>query len=347
MIARIFLLLLIHNITIPVFDINLFLNINCYKKTVPFLTEEGIDEHLFCENFIFSSDEIYELQSRHFVISNDESVVFQNCITGAFNHKFLKKFPKAISIQLNNVTFTMTPSRSTTHPLSEISIYGGHITQEQNYRTWNNLTELRTFILGRTSGSYTENKTIGTDFFQGNKKLESIKIFKEDIEYIEDNALEKLYYLQSISLTDLKLKSLPTKLFSNNTFLEFVNLSGNLFGRFPTNFFPVYTKYMTLIGCNITKITEMDFIYRKPLQFLILDDNKISNIQPNIFKGLIHLRYLSIAGNQLRNITFLDFGNLEELQSLNVEWNYLNTSNFLPDDWKNDDINIEYLNQWN
>lgn len=346
MIARILVLLLIYNITIPVFDPNLFLKINCYIKHNPFLIEEEVEEHLVCENFRFSNREVNEFQNRNFVISNAESIIFKNCEIGILNHKFLRKFPKAISIQLDNVKFKMKPSRTANLPIREISIYGGNITFDQNYRVWNNLSELRTFVLGRTSGSYLLNKTIDNDFFLGNKKLESIKIFKEDITSIKDYVFQELHFLQSITLTDLKLKEFPTKLFEKNGLLEFVNLSGNSLGRIPTNYFPIRMKYMTLMDCNITHITTTDFKYKTNLQNLILDNNKIRTFRKGIFEGLLHLRYLSIVGNELNNLTLSDFGNLPELEAINVEWNYLNVSTFLPKDRSSDSINVEYLNQY-
>lgn len=348
MIVGIVVFFLVHFIKIPKFDVNMFLLLNCDMERVLYLIEEPIEEHLLCERFTLNPKQIDEFQSTNFVVSKEESIVFKNSNIGIVNHKFLRKFPNALSFQFDNVDFSMSQSRSTNLPVREISIYGGNVSSVKNYRAWNNLTELRTFILGKTSGLYLKNRTIPLDFFQGNKKLESIKIFKENIEFIEESVFIDLLYLQSVALTDLKLKSVPVKLFLRNGLLEYVNFSGNPFGRIPGNFYSVLLRHLTLIGCNITSVEASDLYYKTQLEYLVLDDNKIKTFKKGVFERLKGLRYLSMAGNELRNLTLEDFGvmKLQQLEGLNVEWNYLNTTNFLPKDWNNEELSVVYLDQW-
>lgn len=342
MIIRIVVLFLVHFIKIPVFDVNIFVHLHCNAKKVVYLIDEN---HFFCENFKFTRKEVNEFQSTNFIVSNEEeSIVFKNCDIGILNHKFLRKFPKALSVQFDNVNFTMSQSRIANLPIREISIYGGNVSSVQNYRAWNNLTDLRAFILGRSSGFFL--KTIPSDFFQGNRKLESIYIFKENIDFIDESVFINLLDLQSVSLTDLRLKSLPVKLFHKNGLLEYVNLSGNPFGRIPRNFYSVRLKHLALKSCHITNIDSSDFLFKAQLEFLVLDDNRIQTFKKGVFDRLIRLRYLSLAGNELRDLTLEDFGGLKFLEGLNVEWNYLNSTNFLPKSWTNDNLTVEYLDQW-
>lgn len=346
MIVGIIAFLIVHFIKIPVFDVNIFFHLHCDARKTVYLIDEPIEDHLFCGSFKFDKKEVYEFQSTNFVVSNEESIVFKNCDIGILNHKFLKKFPKALSIQLDNVTFMMSQSRPANLPIREISIYGGNVSL-QNYRAWNNLTELRTFLLGRTSRVFSKSNTIPNDFFQGNKNLESIKIFKENIEFIQESVFTEMLFLQSVSLTDLKLKSLPIRLFKDNGLLEYVNLSGNLFGRIPGNFYSLRLKHFTLKSCHITNIVSSDLLYKTQLEYLVLDDNRIQTFEKGVFERLKRLRYLSVAGNELRNLTLADFGEMQFLEGINVEWNYLNTTNFLPQDWNNEELTVEYLDQWN
>lgn len=329
------------------FDVNIFLHLHCGMKRVVYLIDEPIEDHLICENFKLNRKEVTEFQTTNFVLSEEESIVFKNCDIGILSHKFLRKFPKALSIQFDNVSFMMSPSRSANLPFREISIYGGTISSAQNYRAWNNLTELRTFTLGRTSGIFLKGNSMPNDFFQGNKKLESIHIFKEHIEFIQESVFTDMFFLQSVSLTNLRLKHLPINLFSKNGILEYVNLSGNCFGRIPGNFYSVRLRHLTLKSCNITTVDASDLLYKPQLEFLVLDDNQIQTFKKGVFERLKRLRYLSVAGNQLRNLTLEDFGEMQFLEGLNVEWNYLNTSTFLPKGWSNDELTVEYLNQWN
>lgn len=338
-----FLLFLLRLIVIQAFDVNVFLSLNCYKKEDVFLTEASIKEHVFCERFTLNANEVNDFQTLDFVVSNEESIVFKNCDIGVFNHNFLMKFPKALSIQLNNVTLDMSSSPPMNHPLRELSIYGGNISSVQGYKAWRHLPELRTFILGRTSGqSVNGNMTI--DFFAGNKKLQTIKLFKEQIAYIDPSALKTLQDLKSIHLTDLELESLPSDLFCCND-LESINLSGNKFERIP-RFSHIYKnlRHIILINCDIKNVTRVDLRYREQLQYLVLDGNKIQKFEKGVFENLPNLRYLSMVANQLKDITLDYFGRMLSLENLNVEWNYLNTSNFLPESW-NQEFYVEYLNQ--
>lgn len=336
-------------ITTNAFDVDVFLSLNCYKKEDESLTEASIKEHTFCERFTLNAKEVEELQTLNFVISNENSMVFKNCDIGIFNDNFLKKFPSALSIQLHNVTFTMTSSSGINHPLRELSIYGGNITSKQYYKAWRNLAELRTFVLGSTStsGKYLMQETMFQDFFRGNKKLESIKIFKENITHIDPFVFRGLPDLRSVHLTDLNLKSLPPRLFYYIG-LENVDLSGNKFDRFPQlSEINVNStlQQVVLIGCNIKNVTKMDLRYLTELQYLVLDGNKIESFDKEVFKELPNLRYLSLVGNELKNQTLLDFGMPPHLEALNVEWNYLNITYFIPDNW-NEEFEVEYLNQW-
>lgn len=339
-------------LTIPLFivaqafDSKLFLHLNCYKKEDGALTEAPIEDHVFCERFAFNNKEVKEFQNNDFVVSYKKSIVFKNCEIGLFNHNFLKKFPNAISIQLHNVTLTMSPSSSTKHPLRELSVYGGNISSYMGYKAWRDLPELSTFILGRTSGQYLEKQTLSQDFFGGNRKLQSIKIFQENITNIDPYVFRGLRDLKSVHLTDLKLESLHPKVFSFND-LEYVNLSGNKFYRIPR--FSEDAKsnlhQIVCIGCHIKNVTKFDLRYREQLQDLILDGNKIQNFEKGVFAELPNLRYLSMVGNELNNITLDYFGQMGSLETLDVEWNYLNVSDFLPTNWK-EEFGVVYLNQW-
>lgn len=329
------------------FDVKVFLSLNCYKKEDETLTEASIEEHVFCERFTLNQKEVADFQINDFVVSKRQSIVFKNCDIGLFNLNFLKKFPNALSIQLHNVTLTMmNPSSFIKHPLRELSVYGGNISSYLGYKAWRDLPELRTFILGRTSGQYLENQTMSQDFFGGNTKLQSIKIFQENITSIDPYVFRGLRDLKSVHLTDLKLESIHPRVFSFND-LEYVNLSGNKFYRIPR--FSENAKnnlqQIVLIGCNINNVTRFDSRYRKQLKNLILDGNKIQSFEKGVFSEFPNLRYLSMVGNQLKNITLDYFGAMGSLETLDVEWNYLNVSSFLPTQW-NEEFDVVYLNHW-
>ncbi|XP_030572239.1 insulin-like growth factor-binding protein complex acid labile subunit [Drosophila novamexicana] len=82
-------------------------------------------------------------------------------------------------------------------------------------------------------------------------------------------------------------------------------------------------KILLLSGNAITELSERSFSYASELEFLFLNDNKLSRLHPDAFKGLRELRHLDLSGNQIEELPERLFEDLAALHQLTIAENRL------------------------
>jgi Leucine-rich repeat (LRR) protein len=78
---------------------------------------------------------------------------------------------------------------------------------------------------------------------------------------------------------------------------------------------------------HIDKI-EYDAFRFPNLRRLLLNDNRISIVDPQAFVAMTKLLYLSLEGNEIERLEDETFQNIHRLQTLNLGYNRISSVNF-------------------
>ncbi|XP_029442799.1 toll-like receptor 3 [Rhinatrema bivittatum] len=182
------------------------------------------------------------------------------------------------------------------------------------------------------------------------QNLQKLLLANNKITHLEN---EELYFLNKTALEILDLSSNPLKTFQTGCFHAIGNLHGLLLEKVPLG--PVLleklcselsgTGIQTLLLSNI----QLKSIFNETfsglsttnLTFLNLSSNDLSVIDNSSFAWLPHLEYLSLENNRISHLTPFTFYGLSNLKSLNLKKSLLgtNSSKFS----KIDDLSFHWL----
>ena len=132
------------------------------------------------------------------------------------------------------------------------------------------------------------------------KPLTSLVYFMADenqISYVSPTAFHSLKELSYLSLANNPLGSMDD-LLSKNTLLSYLDLGQCQLQTFPAGL-PWATRYIQLSRNNITKISKDTFLQTRFLGIIILDENKMTEVEPGAFMPIAHLQQIWLNGNRL------------------------------------------------
>lgn len=142
---------------------------------------------------------------------------------------------------------------------------------------------------------------------RGLLQLESITFTDTHITELDRTAFDKILYLSAVNLTRNALSDIHPQLFSNNTQLSLLTISGNPL-RHNQYFKP--TRHYIL---DAPSVTELDF-----------SSNGITRLPKTAFEKMTSLSYISLRDNRLKEIDGDLFDPLESLLELDLSNNMLN-----------------------
>ncbi|XP_044731968.1 phospholipase A2 inhibitor beta-like [Chrysoperla carnea] len=145
------------------------------------------------------------------------------------------------------------------------------------------------------------------------------------ISIIKNNAFSALRYLQKLDLSYNNLAELNNKAFASTNQIDFINLSNNKFKTID-NLTTLKSITVLKLANNQLKLHSGMFKNFPILLDLDLSGNKISYIPPDCFKGIIHLKNLSLGFNQLHTFEIKIFSSLPLLKFLNLSSNLLSST---------------------
>ena len=85
------------------------------------------------------------------------------------------------------------------------------------------------------------------------------------------------------------------------------------------------SKSLTSVNCQGKELPEVPADTPLAVEKLYLGHNRISQIDPNVFKNFKHLKYLQLSHNQVSSIPSYAFGNLSDLNVLFLDHNVIST----------------------
>lgn len=153
----------------------------------------------------------------------------------------------------------------------------------------------------------TLNDTIFTD--KSYKALHKIELFENKISDISVTAFLGLKHLKIVDLSENNITTINAYTFEFNTRLEKLDLGGNQISFKREFHFLVSYSLATLILRNnrIENIFAYNFVGVPKLKNLFLDYNIINYIEPNSFKPMNDLQYLSLAHTGVHKLSLSMF----------------------------------------
>ncbi|XP_063233229.1 chondroadherin-like protein isoform X2 [Bacillus rossius redtenbacheri] len=167
-------------------------------------------------------------------------------------------------------------------------------------------------------------RSIQTGLFRNTTNLKKLHLDHNRLRSVESGVLSNLHQLIYLDLSNNLIETVENEVFQG-TNLENLYLNNNRLKNIQLNYldnvFEFSLSYNLLISIN--------FSHTQNIFILQLNNNELSNLDPNTFKGLSKLRVLDLSNNPLHNISHDLFRDVSKLGYLNLA----NTSlTFLPTD---------------
>lgn len=279
---------------------------------------------LYCSNVKFSPEELGEIQTQIFAISNEKRIVFEGGDLGVVNVNFLKKFPKTLEIMFSQTSMKLIDQKEIVDsklPLETIYMSESRVHGNDNINLFNSLPKLTQFSLG---SSEVDSKTLSKKFLGSNPHLSYIEILETTFNEIDDDAFEDIINLDMLNLVSLNLTSLPSSIKQLKN-LKWVNLTGNKLSLFPKDSLPSSLEDVNVQNNVIHHISRNDFKSFPLLTKLSLGFNGIEKLNQDTFEDLEKLAELDLEGNRLTSssVSRAHFDKLKNLKSLNLDSNHI------------------------
>lgn len=299
------------------FDAYSFLFNHCTSK-------RGFPSFLTCSNFKFNAQEIHEIQTSDFQISNDDFIHFELCNPGIVNENFFDKFPNAFSITFDNCDLSLKSSKKSTSTrrlrLANLHIHNSRVTDNKDSNAFKFLPELKKISLKKLR---LEHREFDTKLFRKLYNLTNFECFDCGIEKIKDGAFDDFENVEFFSIYDTKVDHLNHNLIYKMDSLKMFEFYGNELADIPKDFFPHSVVSINLGRNFIKKLDKNQFKGLNKLETLLLDNNFIEKIDKKAFKYVENLQILKLNNNKLRRLHARTFCHLEDLKQLDLRGNDL------------------------
>uniref|UniRef100_A0A8D9BSL4 Insulin-like growth factor-binding protein complex acid labile subunit n=1 Tax=Cacopsylla melanoneura TaxID=428564 RepID=A0A8D9BSL4_9HEMI len=160
--------------------------------------------------------------------------------------------------------------------------------------------------------------------FQHLTKLQSLDLSYNKIADLKPNIFQGLPSLYNLNIKNNQLVNLTSGLFSNILNLRTLDISCNNISALHSGVFYGNFTHLYLQENKISTVDPDVFRHLGNLKKLDLSHNRITDLEPNIFQGLTSLESLRISNNQLVSLAQGLFQNCQKLETLHLVENELN-----------------------
>ncbi|KAL5273458.1 CPN2 family protein [Megaselia abdita] len=279
------------------------------------------ESKLRCYDINFTINQRFDIQSKHFIISNSSEVVFSNSEVNPMNDMFFEKFPEAWSMEFINSTLFLSSNSSNTenHPLETLVIKQSRIIKQDNPLS-KSLINLEKLII--ISSNFSDS-SLDKNFLKFTTNLSRIYIISSNLWSIENGAFENLSKIEELTIARSFLIDLPDDIFINNKFLKRLDMSNDLFEEIPNVNYPESLEELKIAFNYLRKINRKDFKNLMNLKGLQLHGNFIEDFPIDTFWDMDFLEDLVLTKNNIQNISWKHFAFCDQLEWLDIQENFL------------------------
>lgn len=303
-----------------VFDSDGFLKKYC-KISSECLNIVNNAEVLCCEDVTFSKEELEEIQTEDFEITQNTNVFFGRGNMGIVNGNFFSKFSNATEmtfasskISLKNQEKTFTNSQ-----LRKLNFYENEISDNMNSLAFHTLSDLESLVLMENAFEF---KEIDSTLLKRNRNLKNLMIvFGKDGLRVDEDAFKNLFTLETLVMYNLDQR-LPSGLIKNNTNIRNLIIASSCLSKVPENI-PGSVEVLNLSVNKISRISREDFSGLGNLKELRINYSDLEVIEEDSFDDLGKLETLSLSLNKLTSLTPRHFEKCVNLKWVNLASNEL------------------------
>lgn len=289
-------------------------------------TEDNKDS-VICNNLKFSEEEINEINTKEFVISNALRVTFENASIGCLNTNFFAKFPNAVDLYIKYSTFNMScefedlPLKAPL-ALDNLKFYYTRIYGNKDSRALHALNKLERFDmqLPKATG-WMEYCFLDGKFFGKKDLLRYISIPLEELDeelkedFLHSDVFDNCPSLYKLTYNFGKQINITKALLKNNKKVTSLDLSRNKIENIEPGSFPESVLELYLSGNSLTQCDNI-FQNMTKVGYINLYGNSISNISTSAFDDLESLEILDLAKNDIKVFTKEHIKGLKSLKTL-------------------------------
>lgn len=287
---------------------------------------EANADQVTCSNCNFTEEEIKQIQSVEFTVSNALRVTFENASIGCLNSNFFNKFPNAMEFSLRYSTFNMSCDwkdlpTNTTIPLENLKMYYTLIYGNKDSNALNGLTKMERFEmqLPKVTG-WLEYPFLDSKFFEKNRNLRYISFpFEEpdedlDEDFMKEGAFDNTPNVYKLTYNFGKQVNITKGLFPKNLRLASLDFSRNGVKNIEPGALPENLMELYLSG---NAITQCDHFFKNmtKLGYCNLYGNSITHIPYDAFDDLHSLEIFDLSKNDLRKLTREHVKGMKSLKS--------------------------------
>lgn len=272
---------------------------------------------LSCSNFSLIPQEIYEVQTEDFVISNQSIVEFSFCSIGIVNENFFTKFPEALSIDFKKCNVSMDssiyPTSSRNVKLNDLSFSECRFMNNKETNALNTLNMLSKLSI---ISSWFHHKELDRHILRNLTNLTEFTCYECGFHLIVGGAFDDLTRLKSFNFEGSDVTHLPNALLEKSVDLVTFTFVRNDLREIPLSFLPKSVENINLDTNSISILRKNQFKGLTKLEFLDLSNNKIVRIHKRALSGLVKLKELNMNFNNITVLTKRHFQGLDYLKKI-------------------------------
>lgn len=278
-------------------------------------------EVLCCEDVTFAKEELEEIQTEDFTITQNPNIFFGRSEIGSVNGNFFSKFPNATQMTFASSKFSLKNKDEafTNSQLRKLNFYDNQISDNINSLAFHTLSDLESLVL---TGNTFEFKEIDSTLLKRNRNLKSLMISlgKDGLKFDKDT-FKNLFNLESLVMYNLG-QMLPSGLMKNNTNIRNLIIASSGLSKVPENI-PDSVEVLNLSVNKIKVISRDDFEDLRNLKELRINYSDLEVIEEDSFDDLVELEMLSLSLNKLTSLTPRHFEKCVSLKWVNLSSNEL------------------------
>lgn len=254
---------------------------------------------------------------------------FNHLISVPFSHFKSIHFARLEHLNLNHnkLNYLLAHDFSTMINLKHLYLDGNRII-EIDASTFKNVIRLKHFDF---NSNHNENLMLPDRVFKDpGKELEHLSLERIGLDQIPKQALRYCFKVKHLYLNGNKIRSVPDYSFGFMYDLLDLYLSNNLIENIDQNAFsidedsilgPGLIEKIDLSYNRLTRLHPNMFTFLTNLRYLLLNNNKIKDVDSNAFYGVHYLIMLDLSLNQIEKLNFLSNRNLSHLRYLKLSNN--------------------------
>lgn len=282
------------------FNIDVWVNKHCEENKIAHFLDI-VQPNFYCELFNFTKEELEDIQTKNFIISNQTNIHMRGSYIGVFSKQFLEKFPLCEYFVNDGYQINLGNAKGIIHhPIKTLFIKDSKISNTNGTNIFQKLYKLKkvSLIYNTFDDNVLRRNLLGT-----NPHLKIIQMFGNNFEFISDDAFKGSPNIRSIEISYQNYNNISPHWFSEMKKLKIVRLRFNSLTEVPCNAIPDGVEALDLYLNRIENPNFKGCKFSKSLKNPNLGSNNIAHLSEDAFTGLENIENIDLTMNELKSFS--------------------------------------------